>query len=101
MVIIQGIDRKMPLEDIAQSNNMNLEQLLEEMNHIVNSGTKLDINYYIESNIDEEVVEEIYDYFCDAESDTVDAALEELKDEDINREEIQMVRIKFMTTVAN
>ena len=101
VAIIQGVDRKLPLEDMADSNNLSLEDLLEEMNVIVNSGTKLDINYYLEDNMDEETMEEVFDYFHEAETDKVDDAFNELKDEDINREEIQMVRIKFISEVVN
>ena len=100
ITIIQGVDRKLPLEDIADTLNLNMEQLLQEMNLIVISGTKLDINYYLDENIDESVVEDIYDYFSEAESDSIDEAFEELSEDDINMEEIQMVRIKFITEVA-
>ncbi len=99
--IIQGIDRKLPLEDIAISSKMSLPDLLDEMNIIVSSGTKLDINYYLEDNIDEDVVEEIYDYFQEADSESIEAAFDELKEEDITKEEIQLVRIKFMSDMAN
>jgi len=99
--IIQGIDKKLPLEDIASGAKLQLEQLLDEMDMIVNSGTKLNIDYYIEDNIDEEVTEDIYDYFNEAESGSIDAAFEELKEDDISREEIQLVRIKFLSENAN
>ena len=99
--IIQGIDRKIPLEDVANSLQLDLDGLLTEMNIIVNSGTKLDINYYIESNLDDSVVEDIYDYFNDADSDSVEEAFQELKDDEITMEEVKLVRIKFMTEMAN
>lgn len=101
VAIIQGVDRKLSLEDIADNSKISIEELLEEMNHIVNSGTKLDINYYIDENIDDEVVDEIFDYLSESKTGSVDEAFAELKEDDINREEIQMVRIKFMSTVAN
>ncbi len=101
VAIIQGIDRKLPLEDIADSAKMDLDGLLVEMNNIVDSGTKLDINYYLEENLDDEVAEEIYDYFSEAESESVDDAEKELSEDDITREEIQMIRIKYMTEMAN
>ena len=99
--IIQGIDRKLALDDIAEGLNKSLEELLVEMNNIVNSGTKLDINYYLDDNIDESVMEDVYDYFSEAETDSVEAAFEELQEEDITLEEIQMIRIKFMSEMAN
>lgn len=100
ITIIQGVDRKLPLEDIASSLNISLGELLYEMGQIVGSGTKLDINYYIDENIDESVVEDIFDYFSDAESDSVDNAIEELEEDDIRPEEIHMVRIKFLSEIA-
>jgi len=101
VTIIQGIDRKMPLEDIAGTAKITLSELLEEMNNIANSGTKLDINYYLEENVDEGVVDDIVDYFTDADSDSVDDALSELQEDDITMEEIQLVKIKFLTDMAN
>ncbi len=99
--IIQGVDRKLALDDIADSLDLKLEELLKEMNLIVNSGTKLDINYYLEENLDEGVVEDVFEYFDEAESDSADDAFSELSEDDITLEEILMVRIKFMTDVAN
>ena len=101
VAIIQGIDKKQSLEDIATSNSMSMEALLDEMDMIVTSGTKLDIDYYLEDNLDEDVVDDILDYFSDAESESIDEALEELKEVDIDREEIQLVRIKFLSEMAN
>jgi len=99
--IIQGIDRKLSLDDIADGLDLKLEELLKEMNLIVSSGTKLDINYYLEENLDEGVVEDVFDYFNDADSDSVEEAFTELSEDDITMEEILMVRIKFMTEIAN
>ena len=101
VAIIQGIDRKIPLEDIATSSNMSLEELLDEMNIIVSSGTKLNINYYLEDQLDEDVIEEIYDYFGEADSESIEDAFAELKEEDITMDEIQLVRIKFLSDVVN
>lgn len=98
--IIQGIDRKLPLDDLADNLNMSLNELLDEMTQIVASGTKLDINYYLDDNIDEAVIEDVYDYFSDAETDSIEEAHAELSDEDIELEEIKMVHIKFMSEVA-
>lgn len=99
--IIQGIDRKIPLEDIAGANDLSMEALLEELDAIVTSGTKVNIDYYLEENVDEYAREEIYDYFMDAETDSVDVAFRELEEEDINLEEIQLMRIKFLSDMAN
>lgn len=101
VAIIQGVDRKIPLEDIAYSNHIKMEELLNEMDMIVSSGTKLDITYYLDENVDESVQEEIFDYLMEAESDSIEEAYHELKEEDITMEEIQLVRIKFLSEVAN
>jgi ATP-dependent DNA helicase RecQ len=101
IAIINGIDRKVPLEDIARSSNLKMEDLLQEMEMIVLSGTKLNIDYYIEENVDEYTKEDIYDYFMNAESDSVDMAFQELSEDDVTLEEIQLVRIKFMSDMAN
>jgi ATP-dependent DNA helicase RecQ len=101
VTIIQGIDRKLPLDDIAENAGSDLMELLQEMNMIVNSGTKLDINYYLEEEMDEDAVEEIFDYFDEADSDSADDALKELSENDITMEEILTVRIKYMSDKAN
>lgn len=99
--IIQGIDRKVPMEDLAEANNLSMEELYQEMYAIVLSGTKVNIDYYIDENLDEYAREEIEDYFMDAETDALEEAYKELQDEDITMEEIQLVRIKFMSDKAN
>ncbi|MCI4648389.1 DNA helicase RecQ [Phaeodactylibacter sp.] len=99
--IIQGIDRKVPMEDLAEANNLSMEELYHEMYAIVLSGTKVNIDYYIDENLDEYAREEIEDYFMDAETDALEEAYKELQDEDITMEEIQLVRIKFMSDKAN
>lgn len=100
--IIQGIDRKMPLEDIASGNDLSMEELLEELYAIVNSGTKVNIDYYIDENVDEYSREDILDYFKEeSKTDSVDDAVKELDDEDITREEIEIMRIKFLSDYGN
>jgi ATP-dependent DNA helicase RecQ len=99
--IIQGIDRKLPLEDVASGNQLSMDELLDELVAVVNSGTKLDINYYIEENVDEYSLEDTYDYFMQADTDDVDIAFQELKEEDVTLEEIKLVRIKFLSEMAN
>ncbi|MEM7106335.1 MAG: DNA helicase RecQ [Bacteroidota bacterium] len=101
VAIIQSIDRKIPLEDIARSNSMTMEELMHEIEQIVNSGTKIDLNYHIEENVDEYSQEDIHDYFMEAETDSIDDALAELQDDDITLEEIQLMRIKFLSDMAN
>ena len=99
--IIQSIDRKMDFDDIARAKNLNFEELLSEIEGIVNSGTKLDISYYLDQHMDEDKVEDIYLYFKeDAESDSLDAAIEELGS-DYSEEEIRLVRIKFLCEMGH
>ena len=99
--IIQSIDRKLPLEDIADAKGMDMEELMTEIEAIVYSGTKLNLDYYIEQTLDDDVVDEIFDYFHDeAESDSLEAAMEDLRD-DYDELEVRLVRIKFLCEVAN
>ena len=99
--IIQSIDRKLPFEDIADAKGMEMEDLLSEIEAIVYSGTKLNIDYYIEQTLDDDVVEEIYDYYHDeAESDDLATVMEDLRD-DFDELEVRLVRIKFLCEVAN
>jgi ATP-dependent DNA helicase RecQ len=99
--IIQSIDRRMDLEDIASARGMDMNDLLTEIEAIVASGTKLNLDYYINANLDEEVVSEIYDYFrSEASSDSVSEAIKEIGS-DYSDEEIRLVRIKFLCEVAN
>ena len=99
--IIQNIDRKLALDDIASALGMEMEDLLTEIEAIVQSGFKLSIDYYIRQTLDDEVVEEIYTYFREeAQSDSLNDALEELGNE-YEEEEIRLVRLKFLSEVAN
>lgn len=99
--IIQSIDRKLPLEDIADAKGLEMDELLEEIEGIVSSGTRLDINYYISQNVDDDVVDDIYDYFRnEAESDSLEDAMKELGP-DYDETEVRLVRIKFLCEVAN
>ena len=99
--IIQSIDRKMDFEDIARAKDLDFDELLTEIEGIVNAGTKLDISYYLKEFMDEDKIEDIYLYFKeDAESDSLDAAIEELG-ADYTEEEIRLVRIKFMCEQGN
>ena len=99
--IIQNIDRHLNLEDIAASKGLSYEEILKEVETIVNSGTKLNLNYYIDEVIDEDKQEEVFDYFRSAEVDSIDDALVELGSDDYTREEVQLMRIKFMSELGN
>ena len=99
--IIQNIDRQIGLEDIADSKGITYEEILKEVESIVNSGTKLNLNYFIDEVIDDDRQDEVFDYFRAAESDSIDAALNELGETDYTREEIQLMRIKFMSELGN
>jgi len=99
--IIQSIDRKLPLEDIADAKSLSMDELLTEIEAIVAAGTKLNLDYYIEQQLDEDVVEEIYDWFRDeAKSDSLEDAIKALEG-DYEVMEIRLVRIKFLCEVAN
>ena len=99
--IIQSIDRQMDLEDIADARSLTTDELLSEIEVIVNSGTKLNLDYYIKMNIDDDKVDDIYEYFKeDAESDSIEDAVKELG-RDYSEEEIRLVRIKFICEQGN
>ncbi|MDB5228637.1 MAG: recQ [Bacteroidota bacterium] len=99
--IIKSIDKKMPLEHIASSFGLQMDDLITELETIVSSGTKVNINYYLQDAVDEDIQEEIHDYFMQAETDDVNIAFKKLKAEDIELREIQLVRLKFLSEVAN
>ena len=99
--IIQSIDKKIPFDDIASTLSLSMEELLHEMYMIVNSGTRLDISYHLEETMDEEVQEDIYDYFMNASSDSLEEALQELEDDDVSLEEIALVRLSVLSEKAN
>ncbi len=99
--IIQSIDRKIPLEDIARSVDMSMVELMEELYGIVQSGTKIRLDYYLNKIIDEYVRETVIEYFKEAETDSVDDAFSDLKDDEITWEEIQLMRLKFLSDFAN
>lgn len=99
--IIKSIDRKLPLKDIAHAKNLSLSEMLTEIEHIVASGTRLDINYYISESVDEYHQEEIYDYFSEAETDSIEEALQELGESEYSEEEVRLMRIKYLSEVGN
>ncbi|MBT8209301.1 MAG: RecQ family ATP-dependent DNA helicase [Eudoraea sp.] len=100
LYIIQNIDRKLPLDDIASSKGLELQELVKAMEQIVFSGTRLNLKYWIDEILDEDQQEEIHDYFLEAESDDIEAALEEFEGE-YEDEELRLYRLKFMSEVAN
>ena len=100
LYIIQNTDRKLPLEDIAKSKGLEINELIKEMERIIFSGTKLDINYALDDLLDEDQQEEIHDYFMEAETDKIQEALDEF-DGDYDEDELRLMRIKFINEVAN
>ena len=100
LYIIQNIDRKLPLDDIASSKGMNMSEFIKEMEAIVYSGTKLNIDYWINDILDEDQQEEIHDYFMESHSDKIGDAIKEF-DGDYDDEELRLYRIKFISEVAN
>lgn len=98
--IIQSIDRQVALDDIANAKGLDFDELLSEMESIVYSGTKLNIDYFINEEIDEDKVQEIYDYFRSSETDNLETAYENI-DDSISEEEVRLVRIKFISDLAN
>ncbi|MBP9848085.1 MAG: DNA helicase RecQ [Flavobacterium sp.] len=100
LYIIQNVDRKLALDDIAKAKGLDMDGLLKEMEQIVYSGTKLNISYWIDEILDEDQQEEIHDYFMDSESDNIKDALKEF-DGDYDIEELRFMRIKFISEVAN
>jgi ATP-dependent DNA helicase RecQ len=100
--IIQSIDRKLDLDDIAAAKNIDLSSLLDEIEAIVNSGTRLNLDYYINNILDEDHQQEIFDYFREeAETESLEDALKELGEENYSEEEIRLMRIKFISEMGN
>ena len=98
--LIQNIDRKLPLEDIGRAQGKSMDEVIEEIEAIVSSGTRVNINYYIDEILDPENQEEIFEYFSEAETDDLTTAYHEL-DGDYSEEELRLMRIKFMSEMAN
>ena len=100
LYIIQNIDRKLPLSDIASAKGLSMDALIKEMEQIVYSGTKLNIKYWVDDMLDDDQQEEIHDYFMESESDKIEDALKEF-DGDYDIDELRLMRIKFISEVAN
>ncbi|MCS7035392.1 MAG: DNA helicase RecQ [Saprospiraceae bacterium] len=99
--IIQAIDRKIPLEDIASANDLTWQELMDELYSIVQAGTKINLDYYINKNVDEYVREVVLEYFATAESDSIEAAVKALKEDEVTWEEVELMRLKFISDNAN
>ena len=99
--IIQNIDRKLSLEDIARGKGLSMDELLTEIENIVFSGTRVNIDYYIDSMLDKEFQQEMFDYFRSSETDSIEQAWDELGKDVYSREEVQLIRIKFISEMAN
>src|ERR1041384_468162 len=99
--IIQNIDKQIPLETIAKNKGLNLQDLLSEMETIVASGTRLNLDYCLEQELDENEQEDIFDYFRDSHDGNLVDAYEEFKDRDVSLEHLQMMRIKFLSEYGN
>jgi ATP-dependent DNA helicase RecQ len=99
--IIQNVDRQIGLDDIARAKGITYDDILKEIEAIVNSGTKLNLNYFVDEVLDDDRQDEVFDYFRTAENDSIDAALKDLGETDYTREEIQLMRIKFMSELGN
>ena len=100
IAIIQAIDRRIALDELAESKGLEFDELLDQIEAIVYSGSKININYFVDEVIDEDKQADIYDYFKESESDDLEAAIEELG-MDCTEEEIRLVRIKFLSELAN
>ena len=100
LYIIQNVDRKLPITDIADSKGLPMEELIKQMEAIVYSGTKLDISYWVDEMLDEDQQEEIHEYFLESETDKIDDAMQEF-DGEYDDEELRVYRIKFISEVAN
>ncbi len=97
---LQSIDRKVALDDIAISKGLEFDELLDEIETIVYSGTRINIDYFINDVMDEDHIDDIYQYFKESETDSLEEAIKELGS-DYTEEEIRLIRIKFLSELAN
>ena len=100
LYIIQNIDRKLPFDDISSAKGMSMDEFIRELEAIVFSGTKLNINYWVDEILDEDQQEDLYDYFMESETDEIEAAIEEF-DGDYEDQDLRLYRLKFISEVAN
>lgn len=99
--VIQNIDKKIPLDAIAKGKNMSMNELIAEMESIVSSGTKLNIDYYLEDLFSEDQIDEVFDYLRSSQSDSIDDAVNALGKENYTFEDVQLIRLKFMSEMAH
>jgi ATP-dependent DNA helicase RecQ len=99
--IIQSIDRKIPFEDIAQAKGVELKNVISEVEAIVNSGTRLNIDYYVNEILDVDHQEEVFEYFREAQTDSLEEALAALGEDEYTEEDIRLMRIKFLSDMGN
>ena len=100
MFLIQSIDRKIPLDDIAENKNLELDELIKELETIVFSGTKLNIDYVIDHYFDEDQQDDLYDFFFETESDDINIAIDEFGDE-FEESDLRIYRLKFISDISN
>jgi ATP-dependent DNA helicase RecQ len=99
--LIKSIDRQLSLEDIAEAKGLSMKELIGELESIVSAGTRVNIGHYIDEVIDDDVQDTIYEYFREAETDSVEAALKELGEDEFDEEDVRLVRIKFISEIGN
>jgi len=99
--VIQAIDRKVALDDLAESKGLDFSELLDEVEAIVYSGTKINIDYFLEEIMDDDHIAAVEDYFREAETDNIHDALKELGEDDFTEEEVRLVRVKFLSEMGN
>jgi ATP-dependent DNA helicase RecQ len=99
--IIQQIDKKIDLEDIADAKSQTMDELLDEIERIISAGTKLNLEYYIDQVIEVDKMDDLYEYFMNAETDDIEVALDDEDNENYSEEEIRLVRIKFLCEHAH
>jgi ATP-dependent DNA helicase RecQ len=99
--IIQAIDKKISLDDLAKSINISFDDLIKELETIVHSGTKLNLDYYLNDKVDEDLMADIYEYYRTSESDSIEEAFQEFKGDDIEIEDLKLIHIKFLSEMGN
>jgi ATP-dependent DNA helicase RecQ len=99
--IIQAIDKKISLDDLAKSINISFADLIKELETIVHSGTKLNLDYYLNDKVDEDLMVDIYEYYRTTESDSIEEAFQEFKGDDIEIEDLKLIHIKFLSEMGN
>jgi len=99
--LIKSIDRQLSLEDIADAKGLSMKELIGELESIVSAGTRVNIGHYVDEVIDDDVQDAIYEYFREAETDSVEDALKKLGEDEFDEEDVRLVRIKFISELGN